>query len=372
MSTDHHAGLEEVKAVPSSISQISGNTLSYRGISIDELAKHSFFEEINYLLWYGRLPGEAELNRQKTELAEYGQIPREIQEYIHHVPRQTHPMSALRTLFSALSLYDHETDINSKEANIGKGIRILMRMPILVAAFERHRKAKMNVLPKPDLSFAANFLYMLWYQEPDAVSVKAMDTALVLYAEHELNASSFVARTSAATLADIYAAITSALATLKGSLHGGANQKAMEMLLDISDVNDASDWIKSKLEKKERVMGFGHRVYKNGDPRVPILKNLSEELCKKRGFEKYYSIAIEIEKIMWETKGLRPNIDFYSGLVFYALGIPTDTFTSVFAIARTSGWIAHILEQYENNRLIRPRVEYTGKASAKYILIEDR
>lgn len=372
MSTDHHAGLEEVKAVPSAISQIDGTTLSYRGIPIEELAENSHFEEVVYLLWYGRLPGSKELERLKIEISESAGLPREIKEQINHVPRQVHPMTALRTLVSSLALYDHEADDNSYDANVRKATSLLARLPVLLTSFERHRKAKTGVPAKPGLSFAANFLQMLWAEDPDEVSVKALDTSLILYAEHELNASTFSARVTAATLADMYSCITGALATLKGSLHGGANQKAMEMLLDIADVEDAEEWVKEKLKKKERVMGFGHRVYKDGDPRVPILRNLSGELCKKHGYDKYHEIALTVEKVMQSEKGLHPNVDFYSGLVYYTLGVPTDMFTAVFAVARLAGWVAHIFEQYDSNRLIRPRAEYTGKKNEKYQPIDKR
>ncbi|MCB1145190.1 MAG: citrate synthase [Leptospiraceae bacterium] len=372
MSTDHHAGLEEVKAVPSSISHIEGQSLSYRGISIEDLAANSHYEEVVYLLWYGRLPGAKELERMKSEISEYSQLPREIREYINHIPRQVHPMTALRTMVSSLALYDHESDDLSNDANQRKAVSILARMPVLLTAFERHRKAKSSVLPKPEFSFAKNFLYMLWADEPDEVSSKALDLTLMMYAEHELNASTFVARTTAATMADMYSAVTAALATLKGSLHGGANQKAMEMLLDIADPEDAEEWVKEKLSKKTRIMGFGHRVYKDGDPRVPILRKLSKELCELHGYEKYHKIAEQIEKTMQETKKLHANVDLYSGLVFYALGVPTDMFTTVFAVARSAGWIAHVLEQYENNRLIRPRAEYTGKRNESYTPLDKR
>lgn len=372
MSTDHHAGLEEVKVMPSSITLIEGKSLYYRGIAIEELAEKSNFEEVVYLLWYGRLPGIRELDRLKKELRENNQVPWEIQEMIHHFPRQAHPMAALRTLVSALALHDHEADILTHEANERKAIRILAKIPVLVTGFERHRKAKSIIAPRQDLSFAANFLYMLWGEEPDEISVRTLETALVLYAEHELNASTFNARIVTAALADMYAAITSALATLKGALHGGATQKAMEMLLDIGDPQAVPEWIDIRLARKERIMGFGHRVYKEGDPRVPILKAMAEKLCQKQGYEKAYETALAVEEYMLKKKNLRSNVDFYGGLVFYALGFPTDMFTAVFAVARTAGWIAHIFEQYENNRLIRPRAEYTGPRNIAYRPIQER
>ncbi len=372
MSTDHHAGLEEVKVLPSAITLIEGRSLFYRGIPIEELAAKSNFEEVVYLLWYGRLPGVRELDKLKKELRENNQVPWEVAEMIHHFPRQAHPMAALRTLVSALALHDHEADILTHEANDNKAARLLAKIPVLVTGFERHRKAKSIIEPRHNLSFSANFLYMLWGEEPDELSVKTLDTALVLYAEHELNASTFNARIVTATLADMYSAVTSALATLKGNLHGGANQKAMEMLLDIGDPDAVKEYIDAKLAQKERIMGFGHRVYKEGDPRVPILKEMSEKLCRQQGYDRQFETAVAVEEYMLQKKNLRANVDFYGGLVFYALGFPTDMFTAVFAVARCAGWIAHIFEQYENNRLIRPRAEYTGPRNAVYTPIEAR
>lgn len=373
MSTDHHAGLEDVLAVKSAITLIEGKELQYRGIATDVLAEKSFFEEVVYLLWYGRLPGKTELERLEKEIHENNLLPMEVREHINHLPRQVHPMGALRTLFSSLAMYDHEADDNSHDTEHRKAVRILSKIPMLITSFERHRKAKSSVEPRSDLGFAANVLYMLHGEIPDEVSVKALDTALILYAEHELNASTFAARIATATEADMYSSITAALSTLKGKLHGGANQKAMEMLLDIADVEMVPEYVDDLLAKGQRVMGFGHRVYKEGDPRVPILKKQAKELVEANGFTKYFEIAEAVESYMAEKKsGLLPNIDFYSGLTFYALGFPTDMFTSIFAVARTAGWIAHIFEQRSNNRLIRPRAEYTGPRNVAYVEIEKR
>lgn len=372
MSTDHHAGLEDVKALESAITRIEGNSLRFRGIPIEELAEKASFEEVMYLLWYGRLPGKAELDKLNRDLRENNELPLEIQEQINHIPRQAHPMAALRSLVSSLALYDHEADDSSTAANFRKAIRIQAKIPYLVTAFERHRKAKSAIKPLPELSYAANFLYTLWGEKPDETSAKALNTVLILYAEHELNASTFTARVTTATLSDIHAGMTAALASLKGSLHGGANQKAMEMILDIGSKEAVPEHIDEKLAQKEKIMGFGHRVYKEGDPRVPILREMCHKLCDERGFTNYYETAIEIERYMKLKKNLLPNVDFYSGLVFYALGFPNDMFTPVFAVSRSAGWIAHILEQYTNNRLIRPRAVYTGPEKVAYIGIEVR
>lgn len=372
MSTDHHAGLEDVKALESAITHIEGSSLRFRGISIEELAEKASFEEVLYLLWYGRLPGKAELEKLSRDLRENNELPLEIQEQINHIPRQAHPMAALRSLVSSLALYDHEADDLSQPANYRKAIRIQAKIPFLVTAFERHRKAKAGIKPVADLGYAANFLYTLWGEKPDQTSAAILNTALILYAEHELNASTFTARVTTATLSDMHSGITAALASLKGSLHGGANQKAMEMILDIGTKESVKEYIDEKLSAREKIMGFGHRVYKSGDPRVPILRKMCQKLCEERGFVNYYEVAITAEEYMKEKKNLLPNVDFYSGLVFYALGFPNDMFTPVFAVSRTAGWIAHILEQYANNRLIRPRAVYTGPEKVTFTELENR
>lgn len=372
MSTDHHSGLEEVQAVESSISSIEGTRLRLRGIAIDELALQSSFEETTYLLWNHRLPGQAELEKFKKELSENSGIPYEIQEMINHIPRQVHPMSALRTLVSALALYDHEVDDIDMESTSRQAMRILARIPTLVAAFERHRKAKIGVVPRGDLSFAANFLFMLYNEEPEPLQVKALEKSLILYAEHELNASTFTARVVTGTMADIYSAITGALSSLMGVLHGGANQAAMDAILEIGDATEAEDWVKSKLINKEKIMGFGHRVYKDGDPRVPILRDISAELVTGSGNEELHAIAVKLEEVLQAEKGLHANVDLYSGLIYYTLGFANDSFTSVFAMARCAGWAAHVMEQKSNNRLIRPRAHYTGVSQEDYKSIDQR
>ncbi len=372
MSTDHHSGLEEVKVLPSKVTLIEGSQLFYRGISIEELASQSSFEDTTYLLWYGRLPGSEELKRFTEEIQNNSEVTHAVKELIHHLPRKAHPQDVLGHLISAIGLFDLKANDLESNSRRAIAIRILAQAPVLMCAYERYRKAKSIVEPKKDVSFANNCLYMLRSEEPDEASVHALDQCLVLYAEHELNASTFATRVTMGTMADIYSAIVSGVNTLKGSLHGGANQKVMEMILDIQSPEDAHEWIDQKLAKGERIMGFGHRVYKKGDPRAKILEPICEKLCNERGYDKYYQIAEKIENYVKEKKGLLPNIDFYSALVFHAIGFPIDMFTTVFTISRISGWVAHIMEQYENNRLIRPRAEYVGQRNIKYVPIEDR
>ena len=370
--TDHHSGLEEVKAVPSSITSIEGARLRYRGILIEDLATAASFEETVYLLWYGRLPGEKELRQLKADFQERSHIPDEIFKQLNHTPKNAHPMAILRSLVSSLALYDEGADTLDTDSNFEKGISIMAQIPILVAAIARHKKSKANIESKADLGYSANFLQMLDGDAPEEIAVKTLNTCLNLYAEHELNASTFAARVATGTLTDMYSAVTTAISALKGILHGGANEQAMEMILDISRPDMAVDWVKDALSEKKRIMGFGHRVYKEGDPRAKILRQLNEEICKQKGFENYFEIAMKVEETMKQEKGLLPNVDFYSALCFYALGFATDMFTSVFAVARCAGWIAHILEQYENNRLIRPRAEYTGSSNVEFISLEKR
>ena len=372
MSTDHHSGLADIKAVPSTIALIEESGLFLRGIPIQDLAEKAYFEEVVYLLWYERLPGRGELDRLMKEIKENHRLTQEITDVIYRLPREVHPQSILRHLISRLSIFDKDTDKEDRESRYKVALRILAKAPTLMCTYERYRKGKSMLDPLDELCFAENCLYMLWGEKPDDISTRAMNTCLILYAEHELNASTFAARVTTGTKADIYSAVVTAAGTLKGSLHGGANQKAMEMILSINDPESVTEWIDKKLEAKERIMGFGHRVYKKGDPRAIILRKLCKDICEQKGYQKYYEIAISIEEYISKKLNLLPNVDFFSALVLYALGFPIDTFTSVFTTSRISGWIAHILEQYKNNRLLRPRAEYTGTKRAKFIPLEKR
>ncbi|MFC2948632.1 citrate synthase [Virgibacillus sediminis] len=366
-------GLEGVVATQSSISSIVDDQLTYSGYKIDDLANNSSFEEVIYLLWNQKLPTKSELEQLKKDLAANMDLPDAVVEHLRSYDLSTvSPMAALRTAVSLLGLYDEEADVMETEANKRKAVRIQAKISSVVTAFARIRQGKEIVKPKKDLSYAENFLYMLNGKEPEDIEVEAINKALVLHADHELNASTFTARVCVATLSDIYSGITSAIGALKGPLHGGANEQVMAMLTEIGEEDNAIPYIKEKINKKEKIMGMGHRVYKNGDPRAKFLKEMSRELTELTGQSKWYNMSVEIEDYIKENKGLPANVDFYSASVYHSLGIDHDLFTPIFAVSRTSGWLAHILEQYENNRLIRPRAEYVGPATQQYVPLENR
>ncbi|RXZ84653.1 citrate synthase [Paenibacillaceae bacterium] len=365
-------GLEGIVATTSSISSIIDGVLTYRGIDIDELAEHATFEEVAYLLWYNKLPTTSELEELHNQLNNYAAIPDQVIDQIRLFPKNTNSMAALRTAVSSLALYDDAAGDMSQEANLSKAIKLQAQLPTIVAAFARIRNGQEPIAPKKGVSIAHNFLYMLTGQDPDEVAVKALDQALVLHADHELNASTFAARVTVATLSDIYSGVTSAIGALKGPLHGGANEAVMVMLEEIGSPANVDAYINEKLENREKIMGFGHRVYKNGDPRAKHLQKMSYELGQLTGRTDLYEMSTKIEGIVTGQKGLKPNVDFYSASVYTSLDIARDLFTPIFAISRVSGWTAHILEQYENNRLIRPRAEYVGPVSQRYVSIEQR
>lgn len=365
-------GLEGIVAAQSSISSIIDGVLTYSGIDIDELAEHASFEEVAYLLWFGKLPTREELADLQQKLDQYSAIPNEVIESIRLYPKDTNSMAALRTAVSSLALYDPDSNDMTLVANQLKAIKLQAQLPTIVAAFARIREGKEPIAPKKGVSIAHNFLYMLTGEEPADVAVKALDQALVLHADHELNASTFAARVTVATLSDIYSGVTSAIGALKGPLHGGANEAVMVMLEEIGSLDNVTAYIENALSNKVKIMGFGHRVYKNGDPRAKHLQKMSYELGQLTGNMELYNMSTLIEEIVTGQKGLKPNVDFYSASVYTALKIPRDLFTPIFAISRVSGWSAHILEQYENNRLIRPRAEYVGPLSAVYIPIDQR
>jgi citrate synthase len=368
------AGLEGIVAAQSSISDVNGveGRLIYAGYDIHDLAEHSTFEEVIYLLWNGKLPTRAELDRLKQQLARETGLPTGIQRLIREVPKDANPMDMLRTVVSALSFYDQDGADMSREANVRKAIRLTAKFPTIVTTFQRLRNEQEPVEPREDLSIAGNFLYTLRGQQPDEVATRTMDVALILHADHELNASTFAARVTAATLSDMYSAIVSAIGTLKGPLHGGANEGVIKNLLEIGSVENVEAWTKDALAKKKKIMGFGHRVYRTEDPRATHLREMSGQLGERTGEKKWYEMSRKMEEVMMREKHLNPNVDFYSASTYYALGIPTDLFTPIFACSRISGWTAHVLEQYENNRLIRPRAEYVGPRGLKYVQIEQR
>jgi citrate synthase len=372
MSTDHHAGLEDIEVLESGICEIRQDKLSFRGYNITDLAEHAGFEETAFLLWNDALPSAQELRDFKSALrAEYN-LPREITEHVNHVPREAHPMAVLRTLVSSLGLYDPEPADNSPPALRRRSIRLLAKIPLIVAAIARHRNARSHVEANPELDIAPNFLHCLYGETPDSETARLLETALVLYAEHELNASTFTARVTAATQADTYSCIVAAVSALQGNLHGGATQRSVEMLLSIGRSEDAEAYILPRLKKKEIIMGFGHRVYKKGDPRVPVLRRMCAQLAQKTGQQQIVDTAARTEEIMLREKQLHANVDYYAGLAFYLLGLGADLFTCVFALARTAGYLAHIAEQYRENKLIRPRGVYTGKKDLTYVPVADR
>lgn len=366
-------GLEGVVAATTSISSIIDDKLTYVGYDIDDLAENSSFEEVVYLLWYRRLPNAIELQDLKNQLAANYEIPAEVISHLKSYDlNKVHPMAALRTAVSYLGLFDEEADSQDSDANFRKALRLQAKMPTIVAAIARIRKGLEPVSPRKDLGIAANFLYMLKGELPDDVEVEAFDKALILHADHELNASTFTARVCVATLSDIYSGVTSAISALKGPLHGGANEQVMKMLKEIDSPENAESYILNKLTNKEKIMGFGHRVYRQGDPRAKHLQKMSEKLTKLTGEPKWYEMSVKIEEVVRREKNLPANVDFYSASVYHSLGIEHDLFTLIFAMSRVSGWTAHILEQYENNRLIRPRAEYVGPGKRAYVPLEER
>lgn len=369
------AGLEGVVATSSAICYIDGEKgiLSYCGYNINELASHASFEEVIFLLWNGRLPTQAELTDLKTKLVAERELPAEVTAFLQGVPKKASPMDVLRTAVSLLSLYDPQASDMSTPANVAKAIKLMARVSTLVTSFDQLRNGRSVIPGDPSLSYAANFLYTQSGKKPDSVMEKVFDTALILHADHELNASTFAARVTAATLSDMYSAVTSAIGALKGPLHGGANEAVIQMLLKTTSADDAVSKARGDLVNKVKVPGFGHRVYQVLDPRAIHLKVLSEQLSKSTGQTELYEKSNRIEKAVHESKGLNANVDFYSASCYYSLGIPIDLFTPIFAVSRTAGWTAHILEQYRNNRLIRPRADYTGLPDGQpWIPIEQR
>jgi citrate synthase len=367
-------GLEGVVVAESQLCFIDGHKgiLAYRGYPIEALADGASFEEGVYLLWHGKLPNQKELDEFKKLLAEERDLPAPVLDIVTSAPEGAHPMDVLRTAVSALALYDPEIDDSSREANLRKAARLVAKTPTIIAACNRARNELPVVPPMKEKSLAENFLYMLAGQEMMPVLTRVLDVCLVLHADHDLNASTFAARVTVSTLSDIYAAITSAIGTLKGPLRGGANTRVMQMLLDIGELEKVDDYIHNLLEKKGRVMGVGHRVYKTMDPRATILKQYSKWMSEHGCGPLWYSMLTRIEQIMRKEKQLDPNVDFYSASVYYCMGVPLDLYTAIFAMSRMAGWTAHVLEQLADNRLIRPISDYKGPASAKFVPLESR
>ena len=367
-------GLRGVVAAASSISDVNGEKgeLIYQGINIHDLATKSTFEEVVFLLWNGRLPKRAELAELKKNLAASYEIPEWVRGPIEYFPKKAEPMDTLRTAVSALSFFDKEARDLSREASIRVATRLVAQFPTIVAAIDRARNGKAPIKPNPELGIATNFLYMLKGEMPDDFDAHVLDVALILQADHELNASTFTARVVAGTLADMYSAVTAALGALSGPLHGGANTAIMKILLEIGSIDRVESYVKDALAKKKKIMGFGHAVYRTEDPRATHLRRFSKEMGERKGDTKWYDMTAKLEEVMMREKGLLPNVDAYSASTYYMMGIPLDLYTPIFAISRISGWTAHILEQYADNKLIRPRAEYVGPRDVPYVPIDDR
>ncbi len=368
------AGLQDVVVATSAICSIDGQRgkLVYRGYDIHDLATNSNFEEVVYLLWHGRLPKRQEFDELKKDLAEHRPISPEMVDLLKRLPPAQHPMETLRTAVSALSLYDSEAEDMSEEANRRKALRLTGQMGTLVAAYGRIREGKGPIAPDPKLSHAANFLFMLQGKPPHEEDARWFDIALILHADHSYNASTFAARVTASTLSDMHSSITSAIGTLKGPLHGGANEQVMRTLLEIQTSDRAEAYVRNLLGQHKKVMGFGHRVYHTEDPRATVLRKMSEDLGRRTGQTKWFEISKKIEDLMIREKKINANVDFYSASAYYVLGIPVDLYPLIFAVSRISGWTAHVLEQYANNKLIRPLADYTGPIGLQYVPVDQR
>ncbi|MBW4467058.1 MAG: citrate synthase [Pegethrix bostrychoides GSE-TBD4-15B] len=374
---EYRPGLEGIPVTQSSISFVDGQRgiLEYRGYSIEELAQHSTFLETAYLLIWGSLPSKDELEEFEHEIRYHRRLKYRIRDMMKCFPESGHPMDALQACAAALGLFYSRRALDNPVYIRDAVVRLLAKIPTMVAAFQLMRKGNDPVQPRDNLNYAANFLYMLNEREPDPLAARIFDICLTLHAEHTINASTFSAMVTASTLTDPYGVVASAVGTLAGPLHGGANEEVIIMLEEIGSIDNVDAYLDDCIQKKSKIMGFGHRVYKVKDPRAIILQGLAEQLFEKFGKDEYYDIAVALEQAVEArlgTKGIYPNVDFYSGLVYRKLGIPTDLFTPVFAIARTAGWLAHWKEQLNENRIFRPTQIYTGTRSTPYLPIEKR
>ncbi|PYM11600.1 MAG: citrate synthase [Verrucomicrobia bacterium] len=367
-------GLEGVVAASTRLSDVRGDIgqLIYCGYDINELAGQVTFEEVVHLLHHDHLPNRKELDELKSLLAAKRELPKGVVEIIKKFPKDAPPMHAIRTAVSALGCFDPEADNDSMDENRLKALRLIARIPIITAYFHRHRQGKSLLPPEPSLGEAANFLYLIDGEDPSTEKVNTLDMCYVLHADHGMNASTFSARVTIATLSDMYSAITSAIGTLKGPLHGGANEGVIKMLQEIGSLDRVDAYIADALAQRKKIMGIGHRVYKTLDPRAPHLKRMAQILSAKIGEPKWIQMSERIAEIMLKEKNLHANVDFYSATVYYSLGIPTDLFTPIFAISRTAGWTAHVLEQLADNRLIRPQSQYAGPVGLKVLPIDER
>jgi len=367
-------GLRGVVAAQSSIGDVNGEQgiLIYQGYNIHDLAEHSTFEEVVFLLWNGRLPKADELAELKERLRRNYEVPAEIITMMKTFPKDADPMDVVRTAVSSLDFYDKNGHGTDRETAVKAAVRITGQIGTIAAAWDRIRNGKDVVAPDHNLSIAENFLYMLRGERADQDEEHIFDVCLILHADHELNASTFTTRVVAGTLAGMYGAVTAGIAALAGPLHGGANTNVMKMLLEIGDPSKVDGWLDEALAQKRKIMGIGHAVYKTEDPRATWLRRYSKHMGEKKGEMKWYEMSQRIEQLMHEKKGMFPNVDFYSASTYYLMGIPLDLYTPIFAVSRISGWTGHILEQYANNKLIRPRAEYIGERDLKYVPIDER
>ena len=368
------AGLRGVVAAQSAIGDVNGEEgkLIYQGYDIHDLATNSTFEEVVFLLWNGRLPSARELMDLEKELRANYAVPDDVLELMQRYPKDADPMDVLRTSVSSLDFYDKDGHGTDREAALRTAIKLTGQIGTIAAAWDRIRNGNDPIVPDSTLSIAENFLYMLRGEKPDADEARMFDIALILHADHELNASTFTTRVVAGTLADMYGAVTAGIAALAGPLHGGANTAVMKSLLEIGSVEAVDAWVEDALEHKRKIMGIGHAVYKTEDPRATWLRKFSKQMAEKKGESKWFDMSQRIESLMHEKKGMYPNVDFYSASTYYLMGIALDMYTPIFAVSRISGWTGHILEQYGHNKLIRPRAEYIGARDLKYAPIGER
>jgi len=374
MSDDIKKGLLGIVVDETTISQVMPdiNSLTYRGYAVQDLCEKCIFEEVAYLVLNGDLPNKKELKKFKKELEENRKITINLREIVKHMPKKAHPMDVARTIVSVLGLEDKETSNNSPKSNMKKAIKIFAKTPTAIAAFFRARKGKKIISPKKGLTFAENFFYMCFGKVPNKDIVKAFDVSLILYAEHSFNVSTFTARTITSSLSDIHGAITGAIASLKGPLHGGANEEVMHMMNKIKKPENALKWINKALDEKEVVMGFGHRVYKKGDSRVPTMEKYFKKVAKLKKDKKFHKIYDIVKNVMIKRKDIHPNVDYPTGPTYHLMGFDTDFFTPIFVISRITGWAAHIMEQHAANKLIRPLSKYSGPEHRKVMLLNQR
>jgi 2-methylcitrate synthase len=367
-------GLEGVVAAETRLCDLDGahGRLAYVGYDIDELARLASFEEVAYLLWHGELPRAAQLDGLTVQLTAAREVPRDLTQAFRLMPRDTDPMRALQAAVAMLGMHDPDATDNSHAANVRKAVRLTAQFATVICAHHRIRRGQEPVVPAAGLGHAANFLYMLTGDRPGQAAIKAFDASLTLYAEHELNASTFTTRTIVSTQSDMHSAVAGGVGALKGPLHGGAGEAVMRTLMEIGEVGKVDTFTQKALSEKRRLMGFGHRVYKAGDPRAAILRGMAEEACRQSGQFRWYEMAVKLHERIGGAKGLIPNVDFYSAPLFYSLGIPVDLFTPVIAAGRIAGWTANIIEQHDDNRLIRPRADYVGPKRRSFVPVAQR